>query len=77
VGGQGLSAAEPDDQAVDKGNEPEKHVDEVDPYGVLHADLTALLWSRVSFDVDVSEESEKGCPEDARRQKISKSSRDD
>jgi len=56
---------DPDDGRVDCCDEPEERVNEVDPDGVLHADLTALLRSWVGGDVDVAEEAEEGDPEDA------------
>jgi len=65
VGGTSLPPSEPNDQAVHKSNQPKKHVGQVDPDGILHANLTLLLWRRVVLDVDATEETEESCPEDA------------
>lgn len=56
--------ANEDDRCVNRREEPEKGVDEINPDGVLHADLTALLRSRVGRDVDVAEDAEESDPED-------------
>lgn len=46
-------------------HEPEKHVHQINPDGVLHAVDAPLLWGRVGRDVDASEEAEEGGPEGA------------
>ena len=60
---------EPDGCHVERSDEPEEHVDQVDPNRVLHADLTTLLGSRVGWDVDLAEDAEERCPQDAARPK--------
>lgn len=45
--------------------EPEQHVRQIDPDGVLHPCNAALFGSRVLTDVHVAEEAEECCPEDA------------
>jgi len=65
VGGTSLPPSEPNDEAVHKGNQPKKHVGQVDPDGILHANLTLLLRRRVVFDVNAAEETEESCPKNA------------
>ena len=60
-----LPVSDPDDGRVCGGDEPQDHVGEVDPDGVLHADLAGLLGGGVGLDVDAAEGAEEGCPEDA------------
>lgn len=56
--------AHEDDRRVDRREEPEERIDEVDPDSVLHADLTTLLRSWVRGYVHVAEQAEEGDPED-------------
>lgn len=57
--------AEEDHRRVDGRDEPQQHVHQVHPYGVLHADLPTLLRCRVCGDVNVSEDAEERGPEAA------------
>lgn len=65
----GAALAEEQERRVGRGQEPQDHVREVDPDGVLHADLAVLLRGRARGDEDAAEEAEEGRPEDAVRRK--------
>ena len=65
---------EPDDGAVHKSTEPQEHIDQINPDGVLHPLLSALVWSWMCWDIDFAENTEKGSPEDATRDPVSRPS---
>jgi len=75
VGSQSLACTEPDNQTVDKGNEPQQHVGQIHPYRVLHALLATLLRSRMVGNVDLAKEAEESSPKDA-ASKVSSQSKD-
>lgn len=66
VRGLALPVAKPDNRAVDSGNKPQKHVDQVDPNSILHATLSALLGGRACWNVDAAECTKEGCPKDTK-----------
>ena len=55
----------------DCSDEPQKHVDEVDPHGVLEP-RDVMVAVGVHVDVDGGEDTEDGCPEDAATRNVSK-----
>ena len=59
------SGAHEDNGRVCGSDEPQEHVDQVAPYGMLHADLASLLRGRVGLDEDAAEQAEESRPEDA------------
>lgn len=62
---QSLSSStisEPDKGRVKGGNEPQQHVDKINPHSILHSDLTVLVWSWVGWDVDGAEKTEESDP---------------
>ena len=64
VGGPRIAVSPEGNRSGHRGDEPEQHVDEVDPNGVLEArDVVVAVW--VLVDVDVGEDTEDGGPEDA------------
>jgi hypothetical protein len=58
----------PDERRVYGRDEPQQHVDEINPYSILHADLAALFRCRMGGDVNVTEQTEERSPETAARQ---------
>ena len=60
----GVPAPEEDDGRVDGRDEPQQHIHQIHPYGVLHALLAVLLGRRVGTDEDLAEDAEERGPED-------------
>ena len=60
----GVPAPEEDDGRVDGRDEPQQHIHQIHPYGVLHALLAVLLGRGSGRDVDATEGAEYCCPED-------------
>lgn len=63
--------SEEDEGRIDGGDEPEQHVDQIDPHGVLHAELVVLLGRWVGVDIDLAKGAEERGPEDAIRKRMS------
>lgn len=53
------------ERAQQGGDEPEEHVDEIDPDGVLHSFGGAVGGVGVDVDEEFAEDAEDGGPEDA------------
>lgn len=51
------------DHANDSADEPQEHIDQVDPDGVFHS-LDPAIALRVLVNVEFTEDTEDGCPED-------------
>lgn len=54
----------PDDKAVDGRNQPQQHVDQINPDSVLHTFLTTLFGCRMIRDIDLAKGSEESNPQD-------------
>lgn len=53
-----VSSAEPDKRTVEEGEQPQQHVDKIDPNSVLHPNLPALMRGWVCWNVDFAEGAE-------------------
>nr|POF22407.1 hypothetical protein CFP56_36492 [Quercus suber] len=65
------AVAEENHSAIYRRDKPQKHVDQIHPYSVLHTDLSALSRSRIGRDVQIAKDAKERSPEDTERCMVS------
>lgn len=58
VSGTSLEPLVPNDESIDSGDEPEKHVDHINPCSTLHTDDSSIAL-RILFDIHLAKDTKK------------------